>query len=152
VLPVMRHPRPITRRTAMLDPIHDGDGGTMNRYARFGALAAACLLVGCASQPEQATTSSVRRADAGHSAITIGSPAGDKTDQAYLDEVLQALQMVRTDQAQQAIDGPLSDVIDHYETTYGDRDVVVFSAKDPVRSLVYLASVASASDEAQRSE
>src|SRR5699024_4263644 len=51
----------------------------------------------------------------------------------------------------QAIDGPLSDVIHHYETTYGNRDVVVFSAKDPVRSLVYLASVASASEEAQKS-
>lgn len=123
----------------------------MKRHPWSAMLAATCLLAGCAGQPVQpAASSSLVRGDANHSTITIGDPAQGKTDQAYLAKVMHALKMIQANQAQQAIDGPLNDVIHHYEKTYANRNVSVYSAKDPVRSLVYLASAATASEDAEK--
>lgn len=123
----------------------------MKRISWHAMLAGTCLLAGCASQSVQpAASSSLTRDDANHSTITIGDPAQGKADQAYLAKVMHALKMIQANQAQQAIDGPLNDVIRHYEKTYANRGVTVYSAKDPTRSLAYLASAAVAVEDAEK--
>ncbi|HET7664478.1 MAG TPA: tetratricopeptide repeat protein [Rhodanobacteraceae bacterium] len=114
-------------------------------------LAATGLLAGCASQPvPPSASSSLMRTDAKHSTITVGDPTQGQADQAYLAKVMQALKMIQSNQAQQAIDGPLNDVIRHYEKTYANRGVTVYSAKDPTRSLAYLAAAAVAAENAEK--
>ncbi|HET8553831.1 MAG TPA: tetratricopeptide repeat protein [Rhodanobacteraceae bacterium] len=124
----------------------------MKRNPWPAMLAAACLLAGCASQQpvQPPASSSLLRTDVKHSTITVGDPTQGKVDQAYLAKVMQALKMIQANQTQQAIDGPLNDVIRHYEKTYANRGVTVYSAKDPTRSLAYLAGAAVAAEDAEK--
>lgn len=123
----------------------------MKRIPWPAMLGATCLLAGCASQQVlPSASSSLIRTDTKHSTITVGDPTQGKADQAYLAKVMHALKMIQTNHAQQAIDGPLNDVIRHYEKTYANRGVTVYSAKDPVRSLAYLAGAAVAAEDAEK--
>lgn len=123
----------------------------MKRNPLPAVLVTACLLAGCASQPTQQTGSSSLTHDAaGRNTIILSDSAQDKIDQANLAKVMQALKMIQANQPQQAIDGPLNEVINHYENTYKDKDVTVYSAKDPAHSLIYLASAAVAAQDAEK--
>lgn len=122
----------------------------MKRIPWPAMLGATCLLAGCASQPVlPSASSSLIRTDTKHSTITVGDPTQGKADKVYLAKVERAVVMIQANQPRQAME-PLNDVIRHYEKTYANRGVTVYSAKDPTHSLAYLASAAVAADDAEK--
>jgi len=69
-------------------------------------------------------------------------PDETKAD-ADLTEVYKGVQMVRSGQIQAAIDGPLTDVVNRFETKYAYSDKRVYSARGPVQGLLYMMTAAS---------
>jgi tetratricopeptide (TPR) repeat protein len=58
-------------------------------------------------------------------------------------EVIDAVVQIRNGKIQQAIDGPLTDVVNRYEKAYRNRYDAVFSARGPAQGLMYMAEEAS---------
>lgn len=87
--------------------------------------AIACLMVvmaGCAAHPSQKL-------------VLASQPSAEDADK---EEVLGGLRMIETGKIQAAIDGPLTDVINRYETKYAHNPDRIYSARGPVQSLLYL--------------
>jgi tetratricopeptide (TPR) repeat protein len=62
--------------------------------------------------------------------------------QADLKEVLDAVAQIGAGKIQQAIDGPLTDVVNRYEKRYANSRDVVFSARGTMQGFLYLSAAA----------
>jgi tetratricopeptide (TPR) repeat protein len=90
----------------------------------------ACLMVvlsGCAAQAPKKP-------------VVVAEPSADEK------EVLDGVRMIESGQIQAAIDGPLTDVINRYETKYAHSPDRIYSARGPVQSLLYLMAAAADMD------
>lgn len=116
----------------------------MNVHRVGGVAVVGLLLAACATQaPTQRTTHAATPTSSDHRATTLSlTPAADKVSEQQTAKVMQGLDMIEHGQVQQAIDGPLHDVIAWYDKTWGHTDKVVFSARDTERSLIYVIGVA----------
>lgn len=122
----------------------------MKLVARLGLFGVIALLAGCATQNsmQQPVGVSTSSTDGGNTTLAIGDPSQDQISEQQLSRIAHALEMVQAGQAQQAIDGPLTEIISYYENKYADQDIVVYSARDTERSLLYLTMAAAASEKA----
>ncbi|MGE7139413.1 hypothetical protein ACQKIE_17450 [Luteibacter sp. NPDC031894] len=68
----------------------------------------------------------------------LGNSAEEQADQ---EQVVAAVLQIRAGKIQQAIDGPLTDVVNRYEKRYGNRENV-FSARGPALGLMYMSEAA----------
>jgi hypothetical protein len=96
----------------------------------------ACLmvvLVAGAAQPANA-------ADSAKATQNLTLAGGTTQSQADEKEVVDAVVQIRAGKIQQAIDGPLTDVVNRYEKRYANSCDVVFSARGPVQGLLYLSA------------
>jgi Flp pilus assembly protein TadD len=84
----------------------------------------------------------------GKATQTLTIAADSSQSQADLKEVVDAVLEIRAGRIQQAIDGPLTEVVDRYEKRYAKSRDVVFSARGPVLGLIYLTT--SAADHVSR--
>jgi tetratricopeptide (TPR) repeat protein len=83
---------------------------------------------------------------------TPAAPAKDKARQNYAivvhadsaqsladeKEVRDAVMAMRNGNVQEAIDGPLTDVVNRYEKAYGNSKDAVFSARSPAQGMMYM--------------
>ncbi|MGP1664661.1 MAG: tetratricopeptide repeat protein [Rhodanobacter sp.] len=91
------------------------------------ALAAALLVVGCASDPAVKEQTNV----------VLSAPAQQDEASADVAEVLRGVQMIIDGHAQAAIDGPLDTVVNRYEAKYNNRREIYFSARSGADTLLY---------------
>lgn len=89
----------------------------------FKILCLTGVLMGCASQPSRTI-------------LVASEPSADEK------EVLDGVRMIQAGQIQAAIDGPLNDVINRYETKYAHNPEKLYSARGPVQSLWYMVAAA----------
>jgi tetratricopeptide (TPR) repeat protein len=94
-------------------------------------VATACLMVGMAASPAQADESKKPT-----STLTVHTDSAES--QADVKEVVDAVLQINAGKIQQAIDGPLTDVVNRYEKRYANSPDAVVSARGQVQALLYL--------------
>lgn len=74
--------------------------------------------------------------------FTAAAHEDSAQSQADLKEVVDAVLQIRDGKIQQAIDGPLTDVVDRYQKAYGKSKDVIFSARGPIQGMLYMSMTA----------
>lgn len=70
--------------------------------------------------------------------IAVSTPQSQADEKEVLDAVVQ----IRAGRIQQAIDGPLTEVVSRYEKRYANSRDVLFSARGPAQGFLYLSAAA----------
>ena len=102
----------------------------MHRFLSSVVLASLLALAGCAAHQDVKPANTITLV-----LDNAGKPAVDADHQ----KVLDALEMIQAGKVQQAIDGPLAEVVARYEALYKDSQTKVFCARGMVDALAYAA-------------
>ncbi|MBQ4854044.1 hypothetical protein IMW82_05100 [Rhodanobacter sp. B2A1Ga4] len=100
----------------------------MHRFGIFAALTAPLLLAGCASHAPTRPANTIT--------LTLDE-TGESAADADLQKVHDALKMIESGRIQLAVEGPLTEVVDKYETMYAGKPGKVFCARGMVDGLTY---------------